>query len=142
MKPLYSDILNASKYRHKFPPHALVDQIKSDLASTGMVGSGAAIKLISLTYCLSAETVLYEFAAHILRNLPDLGLTSQESLLEVIGEAFTTIMAEARGCALRELPIEESRELASSYFNERSGRFLEQLQRKVHQTLSDQLEQS
>lgn len=140
MEPLYSDILNASKYRHNFPPHALVNQIKSDLASTGMLGSGAAIKLISLTYCLSAETVLYEFVAHMLRNLPDLGLTSQRSLLEVIDEAFTTIMAEARGCALRELPIEESRELASSYFNERSGRFLEQLQRKVRLMVGEQSE--
>lgn len=140
MQPPYSDILYASKYRHNFPPHEPVERINSDQASTGPIDNGAAIKRIALTYCLRAETVLYEFAGHILRNRSDLNLTSQESILKVVGDAFATIIAEAREGILREFQTEEFKEMAMSHFYERSGRFLEQLQSKVRLMVSEQSE--
>lgn len=125
------DILNTSKYKHKFPPRQNVGQIKSDLAGKGNLRSGAAIRLITETYSSSAESVLDEFTENVLRNVSLLGLDSQDKILELINKAFSSVIDEARGCALSEFPTEDFKKLALDHFNEKAPPILEQLQRKV-----------
>jgi hypothetical protein len=131
MDQMILDILQNSKHKHKFPPRDSIVQIKSKLAMTGNSRSGAAIKQITEAYSSSAESVLEEFTETVLRNLSSLGLNSQDRILEIIGEAFTNVIVEARGCALSEFPTEEFKKLALDHFNKKSPPILEQLQRKV-----------
>ncbi len=127
------DILSTSKYQHKFPPREKVHQLKSDLAARGILLSGTAIKLITETYCSRAESVLNEFTEHVLRNRSALGLNSQDTILEAIGEAFTNVIVESRGCAISEFPTEEFKKLVLDHFNKTSAPILEHLQRKARQ---------
>lgn len=131
MDQMILDILQTSKHKHKFPPRDSIVQIKSKLAMTGNSRSGAAIKQITEAYSSSAESVLEEFTENVLRNLSSLGLNSQHRILEIVSEASTNVIVEARGCALSEFPDENFKQLALNHFTEKSSPILEHLQRKV-----------
>ena len=125
------DVLNTSKYKHKFPPRENIKLNKSELAAKGLLHSGAAIKLIVQTYTSNAEIVLNEFTEILLQNLSRLGLNSQQETLEVIDKACNEVLDESRDCTLNEFQNENMRTLALDHFNTICSPILAQLQRKV-----------
>lgn len=127
------DLLKSAKYKHKFPPRHRMLQIKSDLVAKGLLHSGAAITLITETYSESgAEAVLDDFVETVIQNRSSLSLESEEVLLNLVADAFTNVIVEARGCALSEFASNDRfKQLALNHFNEKVSPILEHLQRKV-----------
>lgn len=115
------DLLKSAKYKHKFPPRHRMLQIKSDLVAKGLLHSGAAITLITETYSESgAEAVLDDFVETVIQNRSSLSLESEEVLLNLVADAFTNVIVEARGCALSEFASNDRfKQLALNHFNEK-----------------------
>ena len=93
------DILNNSKYKHKFPPRDQAFQIK---IREGVSPNSRGAVNVTKFYIESASAVLEDFAETILRNRKTANITSESEVCQVFLEAFNIVSTEARSCALGE----------------------------------------
>jgi len=93
------DILNNSKYKHKFPPRDQAFQIK---IREGVSPNSRGAVNVTKFYIESASAVLEDFAETILRNRKTANITSESEVCQVFLEAFNIVSTETRSCALGE----------------------------------------
>lgn len=125
------DILDNSKHKHKFPPRERVSEIKSHFNARGTFPGSTAATAMTDAYIESASAVLEDFTEMVLRNLPTVGLVSENEISDVVCEAFNDVTKEARGCALSEFSGNSFWNWILPVCDEKFPRLLEHLHRKV-----------